>query len=323
MKRLGNKKKILLLGFILSVISFLVIVIFGSTYKFKFDTHGEIANAEDISISFESVDEESDPYIIEVVGKKVSDGIAEITLKSLERGIVYINVEANEFALSKRFYVHNFGIITEGNFFGNASGDIVFPISSVVFLLYVFYISIKTYRQRFKRDPYQYKNITRLGLIVFLGFAIIVQAFTLFDYYGLWQTIADITTAFGFFSIVLFPLVFLLSIFMMMSSIVLAKKEGFSWRNFLGFLIGFSLCLASILPEALNIFLQQTTVVDVHDEQGIALYVQDFIESAIYMSLVYVECVLIGTIVVTVRSARRVPEFNKDYLSLLEESIKE
>ena len=95
------------------------------------------------------------------------------------------------------------------------------------------------------------------------------------------------------------------------------KKEGKSVKNILGVLLGLFFCFATIFPNLLNDILQRATWIDVHNEQGIALYIQNFVEFAVYLVVSYLECVLLGTVIIGIKSAKHIPEFNKDFIVIL------
>jgi len=62
--------------------------------------------------------------------------------------------------------------------------------------------------------------------------------------------------------------------------------------------------------------------VDVHNERGRALYVELAVEDGVLVMVSYLECVLIATIALTVKAARRVPAFDKDCMLILGCQIK-
>ena len=111
------------------------------------------------------------------------------------------------------------------------------------------------------------------------------------------------------FSVVLFPVALLISVVISGSNIVLLKREGISWRNMLGFFLGLTVCVCTVITSLLNDWLQQTSIVDVHNEQGMAMYIQSFIEAVIFAGVTYLECILIGTIVLGIKAAKRIPAF--------------
>ena len=74
---------------------------------------------------------------------------------------------------------------------------------------------------------------------------------------------------------------------------------GYVLRNMLGILLGAFLCVSSFLPEIMYRALYSATWIDIHNQNGIGLYIYNFAESIIYISITYIECVLIGTIIIS------------------------
>ena len=126
----------------------------------------------------------------------------------------------------------------------------------------------------------------------------------------------------NFFSSVTFPAAFITFILVTVSNIQLIRKEGRNWRNMLGCILGIAVCLGTIFPSVLGEFLQITTIVDVHKQNGVAMYVEMFVENAILAVTSYLELVLIGTIILSIKAAKRIPAFDKDYILILGCQIK-
>ena len=124
------------------------------------------------------------------------------------------------------------------------------------------------------------------------------------------------------FMIFLLPIAFIVSILVVLSNISLIRKEGFNFRNMLGILLGVFLCVSSFLPEIMYRALYSATWIDIHNQNGIGLYIYNFVESIIYISITYIECVLIGTIIMGIKSAKHIPKFDKDYIVILGCQIK-
>ena len=94
-------------------------------------------------------------------------------------------------------------------------------------------------------------------------------------------------------------------------------NEGRNWRNFLGCILGILVCFGTIFPFIISDYLQWTSIVDVHNQNGIALYIELLIENTILIVTSYFECVLIGTIILSTKAARKIPSFDKDYILIL------
>ena len=62
--------------------------------------------------------------------------------------------------------------------------------------------------------------------------------------------------------------------------------------------------------------------IDVHNEQGLGPYIQQFVETTIFVIVTYLECILIGTIALGKKAAKHIPEFDKDFIIILGCQIK-
>ena len=316
MKKIGNKLKIIILAISLIIVSLIVIIFNGNTYTVKLDNISEISNIDELNIIIE------DENVIKCVDKSFENGTLKIKLESVSKGKCDLDIGNNEHFFSLfSVYVHNFGIITFNEYFGNSNGSIIIPISIIIFSIYLVYCLIVSYKKQKNENMYQYKNIAYLGIILFIIISIISQIITLPNYRGLISTINAILILFSFTTFLL-PIAFVVSILVIISNISLIRKEGFGFKNILGIILGLVLCLSSILPEILYNMLYSATWIDIHNQNGIGLYIYNLVESAIYIVITYIECILIGTIISGVKAAKHIPEFNKDYIIILGCKIK-
>lgn len=239
--------KIVILLLILSLISFVVILINGKTYALKIWLNSNIKNISDVEIT------NGDASTIKIVDKKIKDKVLVLKLKSVNKGNTFIEVLSKKHYSIDRFYVHGAGIITHNRRLGKCNGDIVIPISILILILAVLYIELKHYIKNVRNNLYQYKNITLLAIIIFLSFMFVNQLIQITNYKGFAYSIELIIKSVDVFSKTILPLVIITSILITFSHIKLIKNEGFTWRNMLGIFIGLSLVLATIIP---NIFSQ-------------------------------------------------------------------
>ena len=170
-------------------------------------------------------------------------------------------------------------------------------------------------KKEMKRDLYQYKNVRNIGFALFLTGLFVEQLLLLTQINrGLIDSVELLLGSAGFFSAVALPAAFITFILVTLSNIRLMQKEGRNWRNMLGCILGITVCLGTIFPFALGEFLQQTTIVDVHNQNGMALYIELFVENSILAITSYLELILIGTIILSTKAAKRIPAFDKDYI---------
>lgn len=311
MKKINKKLSIFLFLCLLFIISFGIVLMNARTYTFDYEIDSKINNVNEVKIKY-------DKKIIKIDSIKLKKGNLKVNISSIKKGFTDISVDdfhGNTYY--KLISVHSFGIITVDGFFGDFKGDIVIPILIIIILTYVLYAVLKLFKKSMKINLYQYKNVAYLGLIVFISFAIVFQFFSLVDYNGLQDTIVDIISVSSGLSFFLLPLAFVTSILVTISNIKLVIKEGMSIKNALGIILGLFLCLMTFLPIIISDFFQNTTFVDVHNENGIWNYVDIFLETSIYITVAYLECILIATIIIGIKSALHIPKYNKDYIIIL------
>ncbi len=314
LKKLSNKVKVLILCVLLLITSITIIVITGKTYIVKFDNIDNSYNLNNLII--ETYENEQ---IIKWTDKKLQNGILSLKIEALTEGKTYITIKSDDESFYNiiPIYVHKLGFITTDSYFGNCNGSITIPISIIIILTYLLYLIIKTYKKNMKKTIYEYKNIAYLGIIIFLSFVLINQFFTVLNYEGLIHTIKSTIESSYIFSTTILPIAFITSILITISNIVLIKKEGFKITNILGLILNIGFYLITFFPLILNNILQSAIWIDVHNEQGIALYIQEFVNLSVYVVISYIECILLSTIILQIIAIKRKPDLNKDFILIL------
>ena len=301
--------KYFLLLIILVTISFSLICIYGKTYTVKNDNH-VFDNIDKYNITANNDD-------VLLLDKKINNGVLELKYKSNKKGKTLITIEGENYLNIVVLYVNRFGVITEESKFGNCSFDEVIPISISIFLMVLIIDLIKKEKSNIKQNLYQYKNIFYFSLIIFLSFALVGYIVDIFNYRGLYYTLEGFTNNVSGFSMLLFPIALVTFILVTISNIKLVIKEGFSVKNLLGVLLGIFLCLLTLLPDFLYRFTYSSNFIDIHRYGSVDSFIYNFIETFIYLIVSYLECVLIGTIYISIKAAKRIPEFNQDYIIIL------
>ena len=97
---------------------------------------------------------------------------------------------------------------------------------------------------------------------------------------------------------------------------------GFNLKNILGIILGTFLCFTTLLPDLMYRMLYSATWIDIHNQNGYGWYIYNFIETIIIASITYIECILIGTIIMGIKSAKHIPSFDKDAIIILGCKIK-
>ena len=303
-----NKKKTCICFCLLLIISIITIALFGKTYTIEYKLNGDT----DYKVELDKKKE-----IVKIVDKKITKDKLIMKVKGLKRGRAYIDVSQGITGISYIFYVHSFGIITEREYFGYIRGGIVIPICISLFLLYILIYLIKKYRTSLKISMYQYKNIKYLGIIIFVSFVLINQLLMIKNYYGLIDIIRNTINSYSLFSTYIFPIAFITFIVVTISNLILIKKEGKNIKNLLGLFLGIIICIGTLFPMFMGEYLQSATWIDVHNLNKPYYCIEMFIETIIFQIVVYLECLLISTIILTIKASKHNPQFDKDYILIL------
>ncbi len=301
-------KKIGLLSLILITISSVVIMVFGNTYKEEF----QINKKYDYEFVLENRTGEVEVIKSEEIGDKYV-----IKVKAKKPGKVEIGMDYGSIGEKKILYIHKNMVITEDSYFGRSTCSEVLPISISIILIYSLYLLIKRYRESVKDNLYQYKNIAYLGIIIFLSFFTLDNIISIFNYRGIYRTVGNIINSMSTLSMVLFPIALVTFILVTISNIKLIMREGKSLRNLLGLFIGIFICLLTLLPDLVYKWLMKSQIINIYNLNGPGPYIYNFVESLAYLVVAYLECVLIGTIWVAIKSVRKKLEYNKDYMIIL------
>ena len=298
-------KKLCLLGLILTIISTIVILSMGKTIEYSFNIKNK-----DYKISLNNDNGE-----LEIINKNDDKCVARV--KAKKAGRLYLRVDYGDYAEEKILYIHPSLVITDNNYFGYSTGSEIIPISISIFSIYLLAILIKRYKMHIKENIYQYKNVSYLGIIIFLSFFILSNILSIFSYQGIYDTINEMIASMSVLSFVMFPIALITFILVTISNIKLLKKEGKSLKNLLGLFLGIFICILTLLPEFTYRILLKTHKINIYNLNSIGPYLYNFIESLVYLIVTYLECILIGTIIVAIKSVKKKPEYNKDYIIVL------
>lgn len=306
-----KKRGLILLAVILIVIGGIYLALRGRTCVFVREISPGKENAEAYEVQLEG-------DVVRLTGKEVRDGKLYLTFQAVSRGRAFADIYCDgEEVDVVVLYVHAGGVITEGGFLGRCTGGRIVPAFTLIYLTVLFLSAVRKYRRDVGQSLYRYRNVTDIGLLIFLAFLLVLQIQHFFAYSDMESTLRSVLTSADSFATVALPLAFVLSIIVTASNLKLMKNEGRTWRNMLACILGVVVCLASLFPKILSEMLQRSTVVDVHNEKCLALYVELLVENVIFIIVAYLECILAGTIIMNLMAARRRPAFDKDYMLIL------
>ena len=112
-------------------------------------------------------------------------------------------------------------------------------------------------KNQYDKRKYSYNIIMNLGLLIFINVNILRQVNLLIQNWNLFNIIDiynNTLKSFSFFAMLTLPCIIILSIYSIITNIVLIKKEGFSPRRSLGIILGF-LALFGLLGSQTLYFL--------------------------------------------------------------------
>ena len=313
-----NLKKLFLLGTVFFAACACLLTVLGRTYTVKLDNRYLSILPEDFG-TLRVVIENPNPSA-EIKGYEMKNGILRITFSSLKPGKTSVVVfTGDETVTYFRIYTNRLGILTYDNVFGDSTGNVVIPVSISLFLAAAIYYEIKKLKADSNESIYRDGNVMRAGFIIYLCFFLLLTLRQCFGYEGLKDSAEIFLSTAHYFSIIALPAAFIISIFVAMSSISLMRREGRSWRNMLGVILGAALCLLTVFPIALGEYLQWSpnAILDVHNERGAGLYIELITEGVISMFVTYLEFILAGTVIFGIIAARRIPSFDKDFIIIL------
>ncbi len=305
-----KKSKILVLLLILLIISTTVLISIGNTYTVEKTIYSDDVNIDNVIVNVET-------NHVKLLKKDFKDHKLLLTFEGLSKGKAFISINYNNEMMYEVLYVHNFNIITCNTYFGKANGDIVILLSALVFVGYSIYLLIIDYKKSIKKNIFQYRNISYLGLIIYLAIYFILQLSNIYNYGGLIDIVKSTVASSESFSILSLIPAFIVSIYVMVMNVVLMKREGITYRNMLGFILGIGYLFLLFLPGLMNNFIDKNALINLHDERNIWLYIERALEISIYSFVSYFGCLLLGTIVLSIKASKKIPKFNKDYIIIL------
>lgn len=271
----------------------------------------EAHDVEDFEIRF------SEPYV-ECIGKEIDSETLRLKLHSLAPGKTVIEAELPDGEMQMEIlYVHSDGVIAVDEYLGWSNCGSAFLFAGAASVLLTLILLLFYYRSCKRDCLYQYKNAGLLGLILFLSVSLLMELIIVGRRMGLGDSLNSLVSMGENFSWLMLPVAFIISIFVTISNLVLMKHEGVTWRNMLGALLGTVFCLSTFLPGIIEYILEQGSFSELHRANSGLRYTMKYITDALLSCIAYLECILIGMIVMSGKAARHVPAFDKDYILIL------
>lgn len=202
-------------------------------------------------------------------------------------------------------------------------------IATILLLGFVLTVLTIVYYQKSKKKTlYSYKNASLLGgsifMIIFLAFLILSSFIKTANISPLQVFAANVSQSSSLFSIVLLPFMTVFFFFMGISNISLIRHEGKTVKNIVGSVLGFVLIAATVAGVFGWDVIYDNVVMALYAKGYTQVTVFDYAIPQFFTSLIcYVECLLLGTIISSVKATRFKPNYDKDYIIILGCAISE
>ena len=309
--------KRIIVALVLTIAAVSYIIAVGDHYTASFySNQGEVKEGE------YSIDLIQDKEVLRIDRSWVEDGAVKIALSSVDDGRAEVDVSfdtGSEYSSIDvlSFVVHKTGVITTGSYFGNCTGGMAIFLAVLFFLAYIALEIVLDLRGSLKENLYSYRNITLVGMLAFLLNSIAYCLLFIFPTKSIAATVAMILNANGFVAFFAIPFAAIITIIVGISNVRLMMKEGVSRNNVLGIVACFLFLAFLVLPRFIDEFLQRTTLIDVHKESGWGNLFNMLIVNILTTVITYLLFILLGTVILTIKTARRRPVYDIDYLIVL------
>ncbi|MBQ3307450.1 MAG: YdcF family protein [Bacilli bacterium] len=194
---------------------------------------------------------------------------------------------------------------------------------SIQFILIILLIRISIgctlfIREQYEKNKYSYSIIMNLGLLMFININILRQinlliwnwnVFSIIDIYN------NTLRSFSYFAMLTLPFIIGLSIYSILTNIVLIKKEGFHPKRALGIFLGFLSLLGLGGSQAFYYLISKLLLGTDHQ------FIKYTLDICINASLSYLYTLIIATLYCNVRAARHIPKYDKDFVIILGSKI--
>ena len=174
-------------------------------------------------------------------------------------------------------------------------------------------------RSQYEKQKYSYSIIMNLGLLIFINVNILRQINLLIQNWNV-LSIVDIYNntlkSFSYFAMLTLPCISILSIYSIITNIILIKKEGFHPKKLFGVIIGFLAILGLLgsqgIYKLIGIFLNGTNLE----------FIKYTLNICINASLSYLYTLIIATLYCNVKASRHIPKYDKDFIIILGSKIR-
>lgn len=187
----------------------------------------------------------------------------------------------------------------------------------IILILFLIRISIGCtlyIKKQYEKQKYSYSIIMNLGLVIFININIIrqinllIQNWKVFNIIDIYQ---NTLKSFSYFAMLTLPCIIILSIYSIISNIILIKKEGFHPNKVFGIVMGFFSLIGLFFTQGIYFILNNTL-------SGTTLnYLKYSLDICINASISYLYTLILATLYCNVKASNHIPKYDKDYIIIL------
>ncbi len=181
----------------------------------------------------------------------------------------------------------------------------------ILFLIRISYGCTLYIRKQYKKNKYSYSIIMNLGLLIFININILRNINLLFSNWNV-LNIIDIYNntlkSFSYFSMLILPFIAVLSIYSIITNIVLIKREGFGYQNLLGMFLGIFALIGLFGSQGIYMLTSRLLSGNI---------IKLTIDILINVTLSYLYTLIVATLYCNIKAAKHTPKYDKDYIIIL------
>ena len=189
----------------------------------------------------------------------------------------------------------------------------------ILFLMRISYGCAIYIKNQYRKHKYSYEIVMNLGLLIFININIWRQINLLIENWNV-MNIADIYNntleSFSFFAMLTLPCIVVLSLYSIITNIVLVKKEGYTYKNLLGIFLGGLAIIGLFGSQAIYML---TSNMNLGRE---SLIIKKTVDIILNVTLSYLYTLIIATLYCNVRAAKHEPKYDKDYVIILGSKVR-
>lgn len=209
-------------------------------------------------------------------------------------------------------------IMNHTNLSNNVEISKAVQIIMILYLVRISYGCTLYLRKEYSEKKYSYEIVMNLGLLIFININIIRQVILLITNWSM-INIIDIYNntldSFSFFTMLVLPCIIVLSIYSIITNVVLIKKEGFRYRNILGIVLGSFVFLGTIGSQ--YIYLVTSNILAGSEK----IIIKKAIDIMLNVTFSYFYTLIIASLYCNIRAAKHIPKYDKDFVIILGSKI--